>query len=692
MDLIKYDMTNIWAVAGDVVAPDDSKIRQGWGVEVVPRQWWNWFENRQDNNIAYILQKGIPEWDATTEYVINKSYVQRNGTIYKATATSTNSDPIALTSWVKAFVESTPYLEKVKNTQVVNSSLPAIDASGNAAYALYGTVGLQSLVASTQLQGRNAIQAQQSNSNLTALSGVTAATNGLPYFTSTTAMGIATLTAFGRNLIASNDAAASRALLGLGSSATLNIGTTANTVMAGDDSRVAGAAQRGNNLSDLLNISAARANLGLGTAAVQNITTTPTDTTGGRLLKVGDFGIGSVSGISIDDANTVPSSGIYAVQTSTANIPSGVGAGGVVINQIWDSNTTQQILTFGSRLWIRTKSNSWGAWQEVYTTNNSNALASQVQASLQPALDLKINRAGDTMTGSLTVPSMEIGNASQQGYLDFHSSGNNIDYDSRIISSGGNSTVGQGAITYTAAGGHYFNGLINGTATVAQTLTGNISVSQVNSLQTQLDGKMSTTGGGNPVFASTRLTTSWAGAGGANNQGLSLGWNSGEASGFSGEANFVCNRGGGTGGFTWRSINQNNSASGPTMTLSYDGSLYVPGRLTSATSVYIGNSFVDNSGNINGSVWGGYLSNYLAANYLATGNLPSAIANMGTGGIGTYAFLINTSGSNIAAGQTLSSGLTYAATTNNSGGNAGGTWRAMGFGVNNGTTMWLRVA
>ncbi|AMR57483.1 putative tail fiber protein [Pseudomonas phage vB_PsyM_KIL2] len=694
MDLIKYDMTNIWAVAGDVVAPEVAKIRQGWGVEVVPRQWWNWFENRQDNNIAYILQKGIPEWDSTTEYIINKSYVQRNGITYKCTQTGTNSDPVSLVGWVKAFVESTPYLEKVKNTQLVNSSIPAINSSGDASYALYGEVGLQSLVASTQLQGRNAIQAQQASSNLSALSGVTASTNGLPYFTSTTAMGIATLTSFGRSFISANDSASARSLLGLGSSATLNVGTTANTVVAGDDSRITGAMQRGNNLADLLNIGSARANLGLGTAAVQNITTTPTDTTGGRLLKVGDFGIGAISGISVPDANAISATGVYAIQNNTTNLPSGVGAGGTIFNQIWDSNSSQQILMFGSKLWIRTKATSWGNWQEVYTTSNSNALASQVQASLQPALDLKINRSGDTMTGSLSVPSMEIGTSSQQGYLDFHSSGNNVDYDGRIISSGGNSSVGQGSITYIAAGGHYFTGLINGTATVAQSLTGNIGIGQVNSLQAQLDGKMSVSGGGNPAFSSSRFSGPWSGTGGqAGMQGLNVGWNSGEASGFSGEANFVCNRGSGTGGFTFRCINANNTSSGPVTTISYDGSMYVPGRLTSAGDVHVGGSFIDTSGNINGSMWGGYLSNYLSSFYLTIGNLANNIAQMGTGGIGTYAFLVNTSGSTVAAGQNLSSGLSYASTTSNGGASTdGGTWRAMGFGVNNGATLWLRVA
>lgn len=227
MDLIKYDMTDIWAVAGDVVSPDSAKIRAGWGVEVVPRQWWNWFENRQDQNIAYMLQKGFPEWDATTEYIINKSYVQRNGVVYKATATSTNSDPVLLTSWVKAFVDSTPYLEAIKTLAVAPNTQSYIDGAGVAQNAASSSFGRQIGNVADASAARALISAQLANANLTGLSGVSGSANNLPYFIGSGAMAVTTFTGFARTLLDDVDAVAMRATLGVDSAADASAALTA---------------------------------------------------------------------------------------------------------------------------------------------------------------------------------------------------------------------------------------------------------------------------------------------------------------------------------------------------------------------------------------------------------------------------------------------------------------------------------
>jgi len=72
----------------------------------------------------------------------------------------------------------------------------------------------------------------------------------------------------------SSDKTNARTNLDLGDSATKDTGTTAGTVAAGDDTRITGAAQKSDNLSDLTNASTARTNLGLGDSSTLDIGTT----------------------------------------------------------------------------------------------------------------------------------------------------------------------------------------------------------------------------------------------------------------------------------------------------------------------------------------------------------------------------------------------------------------------------------
>lgn len=382
VDITKLDMTKLWAASGDKVQPVDTQIASGWLVQAVARQTWNWFENRQDQNIAYMLQKGFPEWDSTTQYIINKSYVQRNNIVYKAIATTTGDDPTGSSNWVKAFPESSVSLEALKPLIPASDTIGYFTGTTTAASTPLTSFARTLLGNADAATVRATIAAQVAHINLTTLSTVTAGANALPYFTGTNTATTTLLTAFGRTLIDDADAPASRATLGLGNSATLNVGTTTGTVAAGDDSRVVSALLNYNNLGDIVNVATARTNLGLGTAALGTVTASTTDATVGRLTKVGDFGIGGDS-ITLSPSinfNSIIAAGNYSIVSFTgANGPVGtvtptsmyisVYANAGAIKQNVQGRGTQSLFTRSSL----DNGATWTTWTEFWTTSNTSA-------------------------------------------------------------------------------------------------------------------------------------------------------------------------------------------------------------------------------------------------------------------------------------------------------------------------------
>lgn len=117
--LTKPNMQQVWASGGDIVEPSDLKKQQGWTVEVPPHQFENWIQNRQDEYLAHINQRGIPAWDGLTNYEAGGlSYVQgSDGKVYKSVAASGPSGVVSNpttdgtdTYWTIAFADVGAFL------------------------------------------------------------------------------------------------------------------------------------------------------------------------------------------------------------------------------------------------------------------------------------------------------------------------------------------------------------------------------------------------------------------------------------------------------------------------------------------------------------------------------------------------------------------------------------------------------
>ena len=120
-----------------------------------------------------------------------------------------------------------------------------------------------------------------------------------------------------------------------------------------------------------------------GTAARSDVTTSSTDTTAGRLLKVGDFGLGVSNDYtgSLDNINVTSLRTIYGANVTGA--PSGFDGSSAVasINTTYrDANYATQIFIgsrgiFAGKVYRRIKdSGTWSSWQEILHTGNTKGL------------------------------------------------------------------------------------------------------------------------------------------------------------------------------------------------------------------------------------------------------------------------------------------------------------------------------
>lgn len=117
------DINKIWASAGDVLAPSDSKIATGWQVEIPARQYFNYIDWKQDQAIAHINQHGIPVWDNTTEYQWSSTGTKSicmgsDGTIYRAKQLNINQNPVTDTTdtyWEIAFANVSDFYTQTQS-------------------------------------------------------------------------------------------------------------------------------------------------------------------------------------------------------------------------------------------------------------------------------------------------------------------------------------------------------------------------------------------------------------------------------------------------------------------------------------------------------------------------------------------------------------------------------------------------
>ena len=139
----------------------------------------------------------------------------------------------------------------------------------------------------------------------------------------------------------------------------------------------------------------------LGNASKKTATTSSTDNTAGRLLAVGDFGIGSSAGILLTSAQANAQStaaGLYLATASEIGSPGGIAAVGFLIHQRATESATQIYVATGpsNRSFRRTYNNgvsAWTSWHEIMTSNN-------VTSSATDATSGKLLKVGDFGLGA----------------------------------------------------------------------------------------------------------------------------------------------------------------------------------------------------------------------------------------------------------------------------------------------------
>jgi hypothetical protein len=157
--------------------------------------------------------------------------------------------------------------------------------------------------------------------------------------------------------------------LGLTPAATAAFGTGVGTVAQGNDSRIVGAAQSTNNLSDLSNQATARTNLGLGGAAVLNVGTASGTVGDGGILNTAVATVATqstqISTINTTLANTPLLTAPAAFQKTVSGVPQSVAYASTITLDLTQGNNvivgtlTGNVASFANPSAMTSGSSGW---------------------------------------------------------------------------------------------------------------------------------------------------------------------------------------------------------------------------------------------------------------------------------------------------------------------------------------------
>lgn len=247
------NMSQVWSSSGTKTQPADSKIAQGWVVELPPYQTANYIENRQDQFGAHVNQHGVPTWDSTTEYQGGVSITKgSNGKLYKCLVTNTNFDPINplnSTQWGEAFEPYGSVAIVAADLATLTTNYGTLTGLSNVALARTNLSVYSKLESDTKFALLNGVSSQVFSvapATLPAHAVRLDQINSLVVQATEASMGVAMIASFADATTGTND-------------------TKFITPLKGKTTYL----MRANNLSDLSNVPQARVNLGLGSAATQ---------------------------------------------------------------------------------------------------------------------------------------------------------------------------------------------------------------------------------------------------------------------------------------------------------------------------------------------------------------------------------------------------------------------------------------